>query len=483
MGSKKRKGRAVKNAQKGSVSTEAEELVKAPHTFVISRGNLGKNVSELLLNFRKVMEPFTASRLKVQKHNVVKDFVSVAGLLHVTHMVVFTKTEQSVYMRVARLPRGPTLTFQVENYSLMRDVLSSLKKKVTYSHQYANHPLLVLNNFSGEGMHLKLITSMFQNMFPSININTVKLNTIRRCLLLNFQPETNTIDFRHYTIKVAPSGISKSIKKIVQSKVPDLSSLTDISEFVDMQGGSESEAELDGTTNQVVLPQKISSRGNAVNQQSSVRLLELGPRMTLKLVKIEEGLMQGEVMYHAFVSKSKEEVQELRLKKAKKRKLKEKRRREQEENRKKKEAAKSKDDGTADEAEGAASGDEADDDREWYRLEVGEEPDEDLMSSKKTKRKAEGSSNERSPKKPRPNPATGAKRSVKKGNADEEDGSKKRSSAQLSDFDKLMQRRKKKKKLKEKTKQQRLITSKVARLRAAQNQKPMFNKNKRRRNK
>lgn len=197
MGAKKRKGRAVKAALKGSASSEPEELARAPHTFVISRGKLGKNVSELMLNFRKVMEPYTASRLKVRKKNVVKDFVAVAGLLHVTHMVVFTKTERAIYLRLARLPRGPTLTFRVENYTLARDVLSSLKKKITYSQQFSSHPLLVLNNFSGEGMHLKLMTSMFQNMFPSININTVKLNAIRRCLLLNYNQNDGTLDFRH----------------------------------------------------------------------------------------------------------------------------------------------------------------------------------------------------------------------------------------------------------------------------------------------
>lgn len=39
--------------------------------------------------------------------------------------------------------------------------------------QFNHHPLLVMNNFTGEEMHLKLMSTMFQNMFPSININKV----------------------------------------------------------------------------------------------------------------------------------------------------------------------------------------------------------------------------------------------------------------------------------------------------------------------
>lgn len=365
----------MKAAKKGSASVEPEEISKAPHTFVISRGTLGKNASELMLNFRKVMEPYTASRLKVRRKNVVKDFVSVAGLLNVTHLVVFTKTQKAIYMRLARLPRGPTLTFRVENYALARDIISSLKKPITYTHQFSSHPLLVLNNFSGEGMHFKLMASMFQNMFPSISVHKVKLNTIRRCLLLNYNSADQSIDFRHYTIKVAPCGINRAVKKLVQSKVPDLGHLRDISEYVDQGGLSESEAELDGASNQVVLPQKVSSRGNTLNQQSSVRMVELGPRMKLKLVKIEEGLMNGEVMYHALVQRTPEEIKVLRERRLKLRKLKEKRKREQEENKRRKEAFHKEHGDEGSDADVEAESE--DDDQEWYRHEVGKDPEDE----------------------------------------------------------------------------------------------------------
>ncbi|XP_077528671.1 brix domain-containing protein peter pan [Haemaphysalis longicornis] len=469
MGARKRKGRAVKAAKQGSASMESEELSKAPHTFVINRGTLGKNASELMLNFRKVMEPYTASRLKVRRKNVVKDFVSVAGLLHVTHLVVFTKTEQAIYLRLARLPRGPTLTFRVENYALARDVISSLKKPVLYTHQFSSHPLLVLNNFSGEGMHFKLMASMFQNMFPSINIHKVKLNTIRRCLLLNYNSTDETIDFRHYTIKVAPSGINRAVKKLVQSKVPNLGHLRDISEYVDMGGLSESEAELDGASNQVLLPQKIASRGNALNQQSAIRMVELGPRMKLKLVKIEEGLMTGEVMYHAFVQRSPEEIKALRARRLELKRLKEKRKREQELNKQRKEAAEEGENSDADADVEADSGDE-DDDREWYRREVGEEPGEEDVPLKSAKAKP------RAPKlHGRQGSQAGASKAPKKAAAAGEQG-KRGEKRKLSDFEVMMQRRKKRKKMKEKSKEQRLRSQKVARLRAQQKEEVPFKK-------
>lgn len=49
-----------------------------------------------------------------------------------------------------------------------------------------------MNNF-GQAEHMKLATVLFQNLFPAINVNTVKLSNCRRVVLLNYVKETNTI--------------------------------------------------------------------------------------------------------------------------------------------------------------------------------------------------------------------------------------------------------------------------------------------------
>ena len=62
---------------------------------------------------------------------------------------------------------------RLNKYSLSRDVISSLKHHNMEPKQFQHHPLLVMNNFSGDGMHLKLMSTMFQNMLPSINVSKV----------------------------------------------------------------------------------------------------------------------------------------------------------------------------------------------------------------------------------------------------------------------------------------------------------------------
>ena len=376
---------------------EETEVSKAPHSFVIHRGNVGRSVIDLTSDFRQVMEPYTASNIKVRPKNVIKDFAHVSGLLNVSHLCSFTKTDLGPYLKLGRFPRGPTLTFRVNDYTLARDVRSSLKRQITYEKQYQNHALLIMNGFTGDGKEIQLMTSMFQNMFPSLNVTKVKINSVRRCVLLNYNETDGTIDFRHYTIKVVPVGMTKGVKKIVQGKIPNLSRYDDMAEFLAKSGAlSDSEFE-DDEGSKVELPQKVSFRGNAGSDQSSVRLVELGPRMTLSLMKIEEGLLDGEVLYHKLIVKTEEEKNAIRKAIEKKKREKENRKKEQEGNVKKKldeknrmrekslAGMKKKNNNSLQSFQGSkydnSGSSSEDDDAQWFEKEVGHKPDKELFET------------------------------------------------------------------------------------------------------
>uniref|UniRef100_A0A7N0TKN7 Brix domain-containing protein n=1 Tax=Kalanchoe fedtschenkoi TaxID=63787 RepID=A0A7N0TKN7_KALFE len=152
---------------------------------------------------------------------------------------------------------------------------------------------------------------MFQNIFPAIDINTVKLASCQRIVLLNYNKETKLIDFRHYSIRLEPVGVTRRLRKFVQNhQVPDLRNLQDVSDFVTKAGyGSESEGDEDAAT--VTLSNDLS-RINRASTKSAVKLQELGPRMTLHLIKIEEGLCTGGVIFseHGDGDKKKPESKE-----------------------------------------------------------------------------------------------------------------------------------------------------------------------------
>lgn len=66
--------------------------------------------------------------MQESRKNVLKDFVQVAGPLGVTHFLMLSATQRAGYLRVAKTPRGPTLTLRVLEYSLMRDVQSAQQR-------------------------------------------------------------------------------------------------------------------------------------------------------------------------------------------------------------------------------------------------------------------------------------------------------------------------------------------------------------------
>ena len=56
--------------------------------------------------------------------------------------------------------------------------------------------------------------------------------------------------------------------------------------------------------------------GNLMSQTSKIRLYEIGPRLTLSLVKIQDALFDGEVLYHMYIQKSTKEISFMRKEKA-----------------------------------------------------------------------------------------------------------------------------------------------------------------------
>ena len=133
-----------------------------------------------------------------------------------------------------------------------------------------------------------------------------------------------------------PVGVSRSVRRIIEGttrpssassgsvtgkgadgnrkgrSLVNLANANDIAEYV-VRGSAaaagedtdnseaESEAEdMADPANAVELAQDYLGRGNAANTQRAVRLREVGPRMELRLVKVEEGLNGSEVLYHDY---------------------------------------------------------------------------------------------------------------------------------------------------------------------------------------
>jgi ribosome biogenesis protein SSF1/2 len=131
--------------------------------------------------------------------------------------------------------------------------------------------------------------------------------------LFHLKKDDGLVEMRHYAIRAQPVGINRNIKKILQSKIPDLSQLRDVSEFLDSQAygaGAASDSEAEEEYSKVVLPDKFKGTGNERSQKSAIKLTELGPRLTLELFKVESGLCEGDILFHKFQAKTPEEARQ-----------------------------------------------------------------------------------------------------------------------------------------------------------------------------
>lgn len=351
----------------------------------IRRGKTELEVVELVSDIRKMMRPYTAVRLKEDAKNrkmKLNDYATkLSSALGVSHLIAFSQNESRIYTRIARCPTGPTLTFQIQQFSLTKHVVASQKRPYYTPSLYDHPPLVVSNNFGDAtaAPHIKLMRITFQALFPAINVATLNLTDCKRVVLFNLirRPKKNSssytntdnkigdvevsstnlagdgehdeeelVELRHYGIKASPVGVDRKVRRLIQANAPNLGRCQDISEYIfgskgadasnssvgSNTAGAMSDSEAEDETSHVVLPQRYLGRGNAKHQKAALKLVELGPRLCLKLVKIERGLASGDVMYHAFQNKTPEEVNAQRMKVEQASQLKKQRREQQEAN-------------------------------------------------------------------------------------------------------------------------------------------------------
>ena len=300
------------------------------------------------------MMPYTAVNFQEDASNrkmTLQKYCQHACLpLGISHMLAFSQNKERLSLRIAKTPQGPTLTFRVHQFSLAKHIQKLQRRPVSAILLKDNPPIVVTNNFgdSSAPPQVKLMRITFQNMFPAINVATVRLKECRRVVLFHLIEDENEeegsdkrqrVEVRHYAIKATPVGVNKKVRRLIQTKIPNLNKVDDIADYItgtanastNVDVASDSEPE-EGGASVVELAQNYAGRGNKQQSKSALKLVELGPRLSLQLVKVEQGLGDGNVMYHALVHKSPAEAKEIQRKAEEKVLLKKRRREEQERN-------------------------------------------------------------------------------------------------------------------------------------------------------
>jgi ribosome biogenesis protein SSF1/2 len=346
---------------------------------ILRRGKVGIYLQKLIKELRVLLYPYCAINLKESKKNSLKDFLQLVDMYNLSHMFAITNTEKNSYLKLAKMPSGPTLTFKIDKYSLSGDIAEIMKNKRPLNKSFHHVPLIILNGFNTNKLSkeyeepVKVSSTMFQSIFPPLNLNELDIKLAKKVILMNLNTdgETPIFEMRHYDVDVEKKGSKKTISNILNNKKTDFSGYNNISEYILNQTGYTDASDNEGD-NEVQLiserqkTQKIENNDKKKNSLSlqedqngeneeenvnakklkklsnfetkkiteessnTIKLNEIGPRLNLDLVKIEEGFFKGNIAFHKIVKKSKKEILE-KAKLLKEKKLEKKTRREEQE--------------------------------------------------------------------------------------------------------------------------------------------------------
>jgi ribosome biogenesis protein SSF1/2 len=371
----------TKNLQAQSALQSKDDETKVPKSIVFRRGKRTEaEVGELVQDVRHLMAPYTALNLQENRQLSISHYAKHLALpMGVSHLLSFSQNDERLWLKLVKTPDGPTLTFRVLQFTLHKHIAKMQKRPVALNTPalHSAPPIVVTNNFEsvaahapsasaaaatgGSAPHLKLMRITFQNMFPATNVYTVQLKDCRRVALFQYDATHDVVLVRHYAVQTSPVGANRRVKRLVASskaskaprKLPNLGKLADIADYLDPGAAngymsdsaasstaadylSDSDVDESGTfaaaTNTVRLPDRFVQAAKQASNLSAIKLQEIGPRLTLRLVKVERGMASGDVLYHALHQKSPEEAAQLKLRKEKQVQLKSQRKAEQQRN-------------------------------------------------------------------------------------------------------------------------------------------------------
>ncbi|MES1902774.1 MAG: hypothetical protein MHPSP_001894, partial [Paramarteilia canceri] len=300
------KGLKCKLNAKSQIEKYEKWCTNQPNPCILMRGKYSESLKVLKNDIKNVFQPLTLIKSESFSQLSFKKIAESLSVVKATHLMVLSDGLDCPILRVARSPAGPTITFRIKNHAVSQDVRfmkpdASLEAKHFFT---TSHPFLITSNFNSELGHLKIASVLLQNMFPIFDIEESELKLFKRCAIFNYNEETQDIDFRHYLKKYfssiikTPLSSNDSISKLSGSGLIKMTDISDISDFV-----------LKSSENNDKNENLLSNNSTSTFESKySLRLKEIGPRMKMEIMKIEEDFFDGKVLYHNEIKKSAKEM-------------------------------------------------------------------------------------------------------------------------------------------------------------------------------
>lgn len=156
-------------------------------------------------------------------------------------------------------------------------------------------PMLLTRGFDqpSKGLDAVLVRQLeekFIGLFPSVDYFLEnKINKLRRIVVIIFDAMEQKVHIRNFKVTKNIQAQNSLLLEAIQRKAQlDFSKVHDVSQLL------------------------ISKEKNTENSQEKIKLeidlKEMGPRIGLQLLKIQSGLLEGQVQYHRQIQKTDSQI-------------------------------------------------------------------------------------------------------------------------------------------------------------------------------
>ena len=287
--------------------TQKSEDGQAPEamTMVFKYGEVSSHLNQLVRDIRCILAPNTYSHLRESKRTKIRDYVKAGKELGAASVMAITKSDNSSFLKLGRLGDGPTSIFRLREFSLAHDVRSAAKRpRGLTDRDLLTPPALVLSGFEEAGKLAEIasiLKAQFEQLVPTLDVAKANAKLIRRVLLVSLEPDERKsfrLRIRHFAISIRNTSVSRAVDKLLKSKsVPSGKKIGKMADAADILDAI-SESELENETMEIT---GSNMRLHSIPKTASlgVKLVELGPRIDADLIRVVDGVFDGQVVFEA----------------------------------------------------------------------------------------------------------------------------------------------------------------------------------------
>ena len=236
-------------------------LKNTPLILVICKSIKSKKFESFVREFYRIIASYSVIGLTSSFERLIYKYPKICFKLGFTNTIIFSSLENRNFLQLSKTPYGPIVVFLITKFTIGKEINFFLpgKKKLIST-------LLLLNNFNSKKVNLQIIITMIRQLFPNKKNKNNFFGNFSECILFDYDTYNNNIDVRIYRIQGVSKLFPRYLRKYKKKKSDCIENRTS-----------------DQNTFSTLNTENYKKENKIL---SLIRVIEIGPRFTLKTINI-----------------------------------------------------------------------------------------------------------------------------------------------------------------------------------------------------